>query len=187
MLNTDLFSDDIDNHPGGKIGLRSAFYSAAFILQRSLAELLDVNPEEIEISSLQKCLARQDGRDVDSAEIILNDQLVNGSGFVRHLFEKDLKNILSPLSSEVNPQGYKLAEMPNQKEKTFIQMLFNEEHIRECDDSCYKCLNVYMNMPFHPILDWRLGVTCMNDGYSWSLDQSMHDINMESKRRSFFS
>ena len=161
MLNTDLFSDDIDNHPGGKIGLRSAFYSAAFILQRSLAELLDVNPEEIEISSLQKCLARQDGRDVDSAEIILNDQLVNGSGFVRHLFEKDLKNILSPLSSEVNPRGYKLAEMPNQQEKTFIQMLFNEEHIRECDDSCYKCLNVYMNMPFHPILDWRLGVSLL--------------------------
>ena len=161
LLNTNLFSDDIDNHPGGQVGLRSAFYSAAFILQRSLAELLDVNPEEIEISSLQKCLARQDGRDVDSAEIILNDQLVNGSGFVRHLFEKDLKNILSPLSSEVNPQGYKLAEMPEQQEKTFIQMLFNEEHIRECDDSCYKCLNVYMNMPFHPILDWRLGVSLL--------------------------
>ena len=40
-------------------------------------------------------------------------------------------------------------------------MLFNEEHIRECDDSCYKCLNVYMNMPFHPILDWRLGVSLL--------------------------
>lgn len=160
-LSTDLFSEDPENHHGAQVAIRSAFYSGAFILQRSLAEMLDVNPEEIEISSLQKSVINQGGREIESAEIILNDQLINGSGFVRHLFERDLINILSPLDSNSNPNGYRLAMMPGSTNKSYIQMLFNDDHISECNESCYKCLNVYLNMPFHPILDWRLGVSLL--------------------------
>ena len=160
-LSTNLFSEDPKDHHGAQVAIRSAFYSGAFILQRSLAEMLDVNPEEIEISSLQKSVINQGGRDIDSAEIILNDQLINGSGFVRHLFESDLMKILAPLDSNSNPNGYRQAMMPGSTNKSFIQMLFNDEHISECNESCYKCLNVYLNMPFHPILDWRLGISLL--------------------------
>ena len=161
LLTTDLFSEDPENHHGAQVAIRSAFYSGAFILQRSLAEMLDVNPEEIEISSLQKSVINQGGRNINSAEIILNDQLINGSGFVRHLFESDLMDILAPLDSNSNPDGYQLAMMPGSTNKSFIQMLFNDEHVSECNESCYKCLNVYLNMPFHPILDWRLGISLL--------------------------
>ena len=161
LLTTDLFSEDPENHHGAQVAIRSAFYSGAFILQRSLAEMLDVNPEEIEISSLQKSVINQGGQEIGSAEIILNDQLINGSGFVRHLFESDLREILAPLDSNSNPNGYKLAVRAGSQNKSFIQMLFNDEHICECNDSCYKCLNVYLNMPFHPILDWRLGISLL--------------------------
>lgn len=154
-LTTDAFGEDPNNHKGKSTAIKAAFHSAAFIIQRSLADMLDIDPEEVEIAALQKTKVQQGGTEIDSAEIILNDQLVNGSGFVKHLYDADLEAILSPLSESKNPNGFKKAE-PNGVD--FIQSLFDEDHIKECNDSCYKCLKVFLNMSFHPVLDWRLGI-----------------------------
>ena len=41
-----------------------------------------------------------------------------------------------------------------------------------CDASCYRCLREYGNMPYHPLLDWRLGSNvarlCLGDGFDAS-------------------
>ena len=36
--------------------------------------------------------------------------------------------------------------------------MFGDDHIHECDSSCYKCLKTYRNMPYHGLLDWKLGI-----------------------------
>src|SRR5690606_3771625 len=71
-------------------GVRSGYYSAAFFLQRILADKLDVDPTEIEIAD-NSMKELEDGRRI--AEIILTDELPNGSGFVRYLYN-NLANIL---------------------------------------------------------------------------------------------
>lgn len=145
-LCTDAFGIDESNHPGAQIAIKAAFYSAANIIQRALASSLDINPEEIELANLQDIFL-SDGK--HSAEMIFNDQLVNGSGFVRELYEKEFNKMLTPLRDPSKPQN------------DFIGQLFVDDHIRTCETSCYKCLNVYMNMAYHPVLDWRLGISLL--------------------------
>lgn len=149
-LNTDSF-DDLGNHPGGATAIRAAFSSAAFILQRGVASSMDINPDEIEIASLQKCMLGQ--TQVPSTEIVFNDKLANGSGFVREMYNRELEKILSPL------QDINITDP--QFNNTYLDAMLGDEHIRECNTSCYKCLNVYMNMAYHPILDWRLGISLL--------------------------
>ena len=158
VLTTDAFGEDSNNHKGKSTAIKAAFHSAAFIIQRCLADMLDIDPEEVEIASLQKCRVNCGNTEVDSAEIILNDQLVNGSGFVKHLYEKDLMSILAPLSEHKNSDGFKTASPSG---VDFLRSMFDESHVKECNDSCYKCLKVFLNMSFHPILDWRLGVSLL--------------------------
>ena len=68
-------------------GVRSGYYSLAFLLQRILADKLDVDPMEIEIADIPvKTLPNDSDKKV--AEIILTDELQNGSGFVRRLYEE---------------------------------------------------------------------------------------------------
>ena len=43
-------------------------------------------------------------------------------------------------------------------EDVYFKQMLSEEHIKECDSSCYKCLKTYRNMPYHGLLDWRLGI-----------------------------
>lgn len=125
------------------IGVRAGFYSAAFLLQRVLADKLDVDPTEIEIADI----TRKEIVDIiqkNVAEIILTDELPNGSGFVRRLyeeFEEMLNEALAPKSID-----------------TYIKRIHSEEHEGRCFDACYDCLKVYRNMNWHSLLDWRLGL-----------------------------
>ena len=154
-IDTSYNNDNNITSPGKCTAIKSAFYSAAFILQRALAERLDVNPEEIEISSIQETLIKDlHDRDLHSGEIIMNDQLVNGSGFVKQLFDKYLEDILQEI------EGCKTIQRDNGV-LDFIKSMMSETHMKECNDSCYKCLRVYRNMSFHPILDWRLGISLL--------------------------
>ncbi|MBK6699248.1 MAG: hypothetical protein IPG55_04975 [Saprospiraceae bacterium] len=77
---------------------KGAFYSAAFLLQRTLADYLDVDPEEIEIAAIESyALPEMDGViGRNSASIVLSDELPNGSGFIQQLFnnfEKYLQEV----------------------------------------------------------------------------------------------
>lgn len=141
------FSLDIDpfhsTNQGKKVSSKGAFHSAAYLLQRCLADLLDVSPEEIELAAItEQQLDDITGR--STGRIVLSDELPNGSGFVDYLhnnIDEFFKMCLNP-----TPQ--------NRYTYSFI----NEEHAKICKDSCYKDLRNYRNLNYHGILDWRLAV-----------------------------
>lgn len=124
---------------------KGAFYSAAFLLQRTLAAKLDIDPEEIEIAAIESIelpeLNGITGR--RSASIVLTDELPNGSGFVKQLhnnFENYLRRCIEPINNDEERYNYNILQN------------------RTCKDASYQDLKNYRNMSFHPLLDWRLGV-----------------------------
>lgn len=127
-------------------GVRAAYYSAAFLLQRILADRLDIDPTEIEIADIPSKLGK-DGKNI--AEIILTDELPNGSGFVRILFDKYQEYIKDIFSKN-----------PSQK---YVKSILDLKHSsgKMCEDACYDCLKVYRNMNYHSLLDWRLGLSML--------------------------
>lgn len=137
---------------------KGAFYSASFLLQRTLSASLDIDPEEIEIAAIESIelpeLNGITGR--MSASIVLTDELPNGSGFVKQLYS-DFDNFLRRCIEPIN----------NDEERYNYNILQN----RTCKDASYQDLKNYRNMSFHPLLDWRLGV---------GLLRLMSDINYNS-------
>ncbi|MDH6304840.1 DEAD/DEAH box helicase domain-containing protein [Parabacteroides sp. PF5-5] len=118
-------------------GIRSAYYSLAFILQRAIASRLDVDPAEIEIVDFVKV------NDNEVGQICLADELVNGSGFVVDFFDHFDQYEKRILDGE---------------DDYFAQMMA-ESHRNSCKDSCTKCIKTFRNMPYHGLLDWRLGIS----------------------------
>jgi len=139
-LNLDMFSFTRQS-----LGVRSGFYSAAFLLQRVLADRLDVDPTEIEIADITKCTINEDGIEKNVAEIILTDELANGSGFVRSLY-KDFSIILQETLQPTNTDSY-------------LGKIHSPTHQEKCADACYDCLKIFRNMNWHSLLDWRLGLS----------------------------
>lgn len=148
-LNMYFSKDDAQHVIAQSSGVRSGYYSAAFLLQRILADKLDVDPTEIEIADIPVKVL-EDGRRI--AEIILTDELPNGSGFVRYLYN----NLANILSESINPSNG----------NSYLGKIHSETHQGKCDDACYDCLKVFRNMNYHSLLDWRLGLSMlrvMND------------------------
>ena len=117
---------------GNVAAIKSAFYSAAFILQRVTADILDVEPQEIEVSELKS----ENG----NPYLFLSDAAPNGSGFVNYLYE-NFDMILNQILNF---------------EHKFIRSII--DHKESCYSSCQKCLNSYKNSGYHHVLDWRLGI-----------------------------
>lgn len=144
-LDSNMFN--ADNSAVG--GIRSAYFSAAFLLQRVLADLLDIDPAEIDIADIvRKKLPDQhlNNQPLYAAEIILTDVLPNGSGFVRHLY--DNAEIIFDTLLSANPRPY-------------VARLLSDTHLKSCNDACYDCLKGYRNMNYHSLLDWRLGLSML--------------------------
>lgn len=149
---TEMIKIEINNVPGeiclnalgdNKIAVKAAFYSAAFIIQRTLAHDLDIHPNEIEISELKT------NQETRIPYLYISDKLPNGAGFVSYLLE-------------TNPDGKSnfedlLTRIVN-GEHLFIQSILDDFHADECKTSCQKCLNAYDNAGYHHVLDWRLGI-----------------------------
>ena len=152
-LDLNMFFSETDL-PHGKAqsnGVRSGYYSAAFLLQRILADKLDVDPTEIEIADISMKML-EDGTNRRIAEIVLTDELPNGSGFVRYLYN----NFQSVLTESINPNNA----------NSYLGKIHSQPHREKCNDACYDCLKVYRNMNYHSLLDWRLGISMlrvMND------------------------
>ncbi len=136
--------------------VRAAYYSAAMILVRLAAERLDIDPDELEISSIFRHEQSGMGR------IYINDHLPNGAGYTRWLWEH-LDTLLAEITS------------PHTSSSTFLQSMVSSSHQSQCDQSCYECLRGYRNRPLHGLLDWRLGLDllrCLADGlYACGLDR----------------
>ncbi len=157
-----------DSSGGKRVSGKSAFYSAAFLLQRSLADDRDVSPEEIELAAITE-VPLNDGTERSTGNIILSDELPNGSGFVEYLFkniEKFFQMCLNPLEGN-----------------RFTYSFINESHAKSCKTSCYKDLQNYRNLNYHGILDWRLGVGLIrilqDSNYKTGLDSNWNFIEIK--------
>jgi len=144
FLTLDMFAQ---NASLNYAGIRAAFYSAAFFLQRVVADKLDVDPVEIEIADIKKSKSVNE-RNI--AEIILTDELPNGSGFVRNLFD----NIEEIVQECIDPKKAIAAK------SDYLMSVHSQNH-RLCKDACYDCLKVFRNMNYHALLDWRLGISLL--------------------------
>ncbi len=145
------------------VGVKSAVYSAAFLIQRAIAIALDVDPLEIEIAEIVK--------DVNGLPVItLTDELPNGSGFVRYGFNNlqtlIIDRILGPKQVESN---------------AYFEYIRSAEH-QHCLTSCYKCLKIYRNMNYHALLDWRLGMSWLryitNSDYKFGTDGNFNFVEL---------
>lgn len=139
-INLNMFDTTNKNYAG----IKSSFYSAAFLLQRIIADKLDVDPNEIEIADISRITSINDRY---TAQIILTDELPNGSGFVRHLYN-NFEEIIQKIINE-------------QSNDTFIGNIHSKEHIGHCEDACYDCLKIFRNMNYHGLLDWRLAISLL--------------------------
>lgn len=127
--------------------IKSAFYSAAFILRKMLAKDLDIDPIELEISRLQ--LFSQSPLDPQTGKFSLSDELANGSGFSSWIYETGFNNAINEI--------YSL----DQSKNSILSGLLDQSHVQNCDSSGYCCMHDFKNMNFHPILDWRLGLNVL--------------------------
>ena len=132
---------------GQGAAVKAAYYSAAFILRSVVAEKLDIDPEEIDISNV-RAVELDDG--TWTGEIIINDHLENGAGFTAWLSQGDnWRRILDEITG------------PVQEADTFVNKLLSAEHAQACRAACYDCLCLYRNMSYHGLLDWRLGMSLL--------------------------
>jgi Lhr-like helicase len=149
-------------------GVKAAFYSAAFIIRAVVAERLDIDPEELDISGLRQVTLEETGEQV--AELVINDKLPNGSGFTEWL-AKHWQEILQEI---VNI---------NANSDTFAGSIISPEHRQKCDSSCYDCLQQYRNMNYHGLLDWRLGLSLIrvleNSNFQCGLDGDFSTPDLE--------
>lgn len=117
-------------------GVRAAYYTLSFIIQRAIASRLDVDPTEIDVVEVLSKAGIRLG------EVCLADEKINGSGFVADFYNNFAEYTRHILHGE----------------DVYFKQMLSDEHINECDSSCYKCLKTYRNMPYHGLLDWRLGI-----------------------------
>lgn len=135
-----ILYDMFDNQSLQSSSVKSAVYSAAFLLQRAIAIALDVDPLEIEIAEIV--------RDPAGLPVItLTDELANGSGFVRYGFS-NLKEIIEE----------RILKEKDMAGNAYFEYIKSDAHAG-CLSSCYKCLKIYRNMNYHALLDWRLGMS----------------------------
>jgi hypothetical protein len=125
--------------------VKAAYYSAAFIIRSAAAQLLDIDPEELDISNVRR-IQNPDG--VFVGEIVINDHLANGAGFAAQI-QKQWSALLGSIIYQ-NPDP-----------DTFAGSLIADAHANNCDSSCYDCLRQYRNMNYHGLLDWRLGLSLL--------------------------
>jgi hypothetical protein len=125
-------------------GVKAAFSSAAFILRAAAADILDIDPEELDINYLRR-RENSPGRFV--GEIVISDFLANGSGFTRWLAD-NWSDCLEAILAPMNPNS-------------FPAKLIAADHRVSCSTACYDCLKNYRNMPYHGLLDWRLGLSLL--------------------------
>ena len=147
---TDVFILEIDKVPEninlaiineeGKTNIyaKSAYYSLAFLLRAAVAKELDIDDKEIVVGILPNKIEQN----LPTAQVFLSDNLVNGAGYSRWLSqESHLKNLLEQLDEK------------NEK----FNKIYNDEHSKNCDSSCYLCMQDYANLHYHGLLNWRLG------------------------------
>lgn len=144
--------------------VKAAVISAAFMLQRVLADNFDIDPEEIEVANISTIELPNQSK---AGEIVLSDRLPNGAGFVREAHN----NLLEMLREICNPTV----------KGSYAEFFQREPHLK-CDSACYDCLKVYRNMTYHGLLDWRLALSylkiLLDKNYRAGLDGDFSQVEL---------
>ncbi|MFH1417991.1 MAG: helicase-related protein [Planctomycetota bacterium] len=144
---TDVMVLGISNWPAGLVfspmdlNCRAALYSFGFLLRRAAAVRLDIDERELKVG----LRVFQDSSGNVAGQVFVSDSLENGAGYSSHLG--------SPVEAEDL-----LRFMVGQNGTAFYNPLIAPGHAVECHTSCPDCLRDFFNLPFHNILDWRLGL-----------------------------
>lgn len=165
---TDILLIEVDKIPKGTSDnlqgeyWRAASYSFGFLFRQYAANQLDVSPIELRVEIRPMKI-----NGIPKQQIFIADALANGAGYCRHLGETDPNGkpfrLVQFLEDMIDP------------EKDFAKGLI--AHGNDCDSSCYSkgCMRDYSNMPYHPFLDWRLGLDvaqlCLNKNYQIDLQK----------------
>jgi DEAD/DEAH box helicase domain-containing protein len=128
-------------------GVKSAVYSAAFLLRTVFTQQQDVDNSELEVLGLRH-YSNEDGNKITGFSYA--DQLSNGSGFSQKLSER----LADYINLCLNPTGNFNGETIK-----FVIDLLSEKNQKNCDVADYTNLLNYRNKRFHPLLNWRLAVS----------------------------
>lgn len=153
IANTDVLVAGIKRAPVGVTlnpatpEARAAWYSFGFLARRAAAVVLDVAESELDVG-IQPLMDMRAPFAPPSARIFVSDSLENGAGYSSYLgapaeFEKLLVFMLGNGGSA---------------SLSFYGPIVGTPHEDECSSSCHRCLRDYGNMPYHPLLDWRLAL-----------------------------
>jgi hypothetical protein len=127
------------------LGVRAALYSFGFLARRAAADRLDVHEREIKVGLR---VLRDAAGDI-IGQIFISDSLENGAGYASLLG--------NPAETEAL-----LQYMVGQGNPSFHRFLVGRQHAgpgpNACTTSCPDCLRDFSNLPYHSILDWRLGL-----------------------------
>lgn len=154
VKNTDVMVLGIQNWPTGirkspagdaGLGVRAALYSFGFLVRRAAADQLDVHERELKVGLR---VLRDAVSDI-VGQIFISDSLENGAGYASLLGQ--------PAEAEAL-----LRYVVGQSSQTFYGFLVSQQHAgpgsNACMTSCPDCLRDFSNLPYHSILDWRLGL-----------------------------
>lgn len=143
--------------------VRAAAISATYMLVNRAALELDIDPEEFDV--LEPRIHR--AANGQAAPLLqLADHLVNGAGFVERLAAPGSSGrpLVAELVSSIvrDEHRYPLSELLRNDE--------HQNHPKECDQACYRCLQRYSNQSYHGLLDWRLGLAFLQllDDPEWT-------------------
>lgn len=147
VLGIQSWPTGVRTSPAGDAGLgvRAALYSFGFLARRAAADQLDVHEREIKVGLR---VLRDAAGDV-VGQIFISDSLENGAGYA------------SLLGTPARAEAL-LRYMVGQSSPTFYGFLVGQQHagpgLNGCTTSCPDCLRDFSNLPYHSILDWRLGL-----------------------------
>ena len=128
-------------------GVKSSVFSAAFLLRSVFTQQQDVDNSELEVLGLRH-YTNEDGSKVTGFSY--GDKLSNGSGFSQKLND----NLSNYINLCLDPTGNFNGEIIQ-----FVIDLLSKENQENCDVADYTNLLNYRNKRFHPLLNWRLGVS----------------------------
>ena len=137
----------IRTSPAGDDGLgtRAALYSFGFLARKAATDRLDVDQREIKVGLR---VLRNAAGDI-TGQVFICDSLENGAGYA------------SLLGDPVETHAL-LQYMVGEGDSSFHRFLVQPEHGGQgpnaCATSCPDCLRDFSNLPYHSILDWRLGL-----------------------------
>jgi Lhr-like helicase len=129
--------------PIGDAGLatRAAVYSLGFLLRRAAVTLLDIGEQELHVGMRPV----QDPNGFITGQVFISDSLENGAGYSSYFG--------TPAQMEAL-----LRYVTGQSSSDFYGPLVHASHAGACLTSCPDCLRDFGNLPYHNILDWRLGL-----------------------------